>query len=98
MRHANISSGFVICWFLNMFLNWEVGALALLFWVAAEWFGLSVYPAIVTFGIWVGGAFLITCVFAWAGSGSRTLRQNEELPNVNPYSINPYKRDSNEDK
>lgn len=90
MRHTDIDSGFVVCCLLNMFLNWEVGALALALWIASEWFGLSWYPALVVLAIWIGGAIVITGIFSWASHGENRLKSNDDLPNVNPYSIDPY--------
>ena len=86
MRRANMDSGFLICWALNMFLNWEVGALAFILWVAHIWFDLSWYPAAAALSIWILGALAITSIFAWASSGGSKLKENSEFKNINPYS------------
>lgn len=86
MRRASIDSGFFICWILNMLFNWELGALAFILWIASEWFKLSWYPAAAAAGLWVIGTLIFTIFLCWLGSGSKNIRQSNDLPNLNPYS------------
>jgi len=100
MRHTNMDSGFFVCWIINMILNWEIGAVALILWIVHLWFGYSWYPAAVVGGIWTIGTFIITAIFGWLISHRQTYKSNDELPDVNPYSpanrqtelknVNPY--------
>lgn len=90
MRRADINSGFFICWILNMLLNWEFGALAILLWIPYQWFGFSWYPAAAIAGFWVLGAFALTCFFTWASGSNEIEKRSRELKNVNPYSAKPY--------
>ena len=69
-----------------MILNWEIGVVALILWIIYEWFGLSWYPAAVVAGIWVVGTLLVTAGFAML-SGEAKVKQSNDLPNVNPYSM-----------
>lgn len=86
MRRASIDNGFLLCWGLNLFLNWEGGAFAIILWVAAEWFGLSIYPAIAVALLWILGTFFLTAILSWASRDPKALKQNSDLPNANPYS------------
>jgi len=100
MRHTNMDSGFFICWLINMFLNWEIGALALILWTVHLWFNVSWYPAAVVAGFWTIGTFIVTAVFGWIISQRQTYKSNSEMEDVNPYSpancktelknVNPY--------
>lgn len=100
MRHTNMDSGFIICWLINMILNWEIGAVAFALWCVHLWFNLSWYPAAVVAGLWVFGTFAVTLFFGWVISSRKPYRPNSELKNVNPYSpgnsnaelknVNPY--------
>lgn len=95
MRHTNMDSGFIICWFINMILNWEIGAVALILWTASLWFNLSWYPAAVVGGIWVLGTFIMTAFFGWLISERKIYKCNDELKDVNPYSPSNLKAKSN---
>ena len=87
MRHANMDSGFFVCWILNMFLNWEIGAVALALWAISLWFNVSWYPAAAVGAIWVVGTFIVTALFGWIiGTGSTRHSNTTGLANVNPYS------------
>ena len=87
LRHSTkIDSGIIVCWFINMFLNWEIGAVALGLWCISLWFHVSWYPAAVVAGIWVLGTFAVTAFFGWIIASRKTYRSNQELPNLNPYS------------
>lgn len=85
MRRANVDSGFFICWILNMFFNWEIGAVAMVLWTISEWFHVSWYPAAAVAGIWIIGTFLVTALLCFMSGGSCNKSSND-LPNVNPYS------------
>lgn len=87
MKHTSENSGYLVCVLLNMILNWEIGAVAFVLWVIAMWFGVSFYPAIAALIAWIALGVIITGIFAWAGSGENSLKTNNELPNVNPYSV-----------
>ena len=86
MRHTGIDGGFIMCWGLNLLLNWQIGALSFILWIAAEWFSLSIYPAAIAGGIWIFGTFLLTIFFSYISRCPSTVKENKDLPNVNPYS------------
>ena len=87
LRHSTkIDSGIIVCWFINMFLNWEIGAVALGLWCISLWFHVSWYPAAVVAGIWVLGTLLFTLFFGWILGQGKPHKGNRDLPNVNPYS------------
>lgn len=87
MRHTSMDSGFIVCWLINMILNWEFGAVALVLWTISLWFNVSWYPAAVVAGLWVIITFATTAFFGWLISERKTYKSNQELENVNPYSV-----------
>lgn len=84
MRKPDVSDGFLLCWLMNMFLNWEWGFLALLLWAGHAWFELSPYPAVAVFSLWCIGAFALTSLISW--SSNTVHHPDKRRKNLNPYS------------
>ena len=84
MRRTNANKGFLLCCILNLFLNFEWAALAVLLFILHLWLGVPVILSLVGLGIWLLVALLATLLISWGVRSSNTPTPYRE--NRNPYS------------
>ena len=98
MRRAKKTDGFLLSFFLNLFLNYWLGLVALALWVLHLWLGIPLFISLIALGAWVVTALLATIILSIAANSAPP---GGEQRNVNPYSAKtsdylPPQQDANE--
>ena len=70
MKRPGVDGGFLLCFGLNLILNWfwAIPGIALL--VAHFALGIPLWPAVLAFVIWIAAVFGVTAFMSWAASTS----------------------------
>ena len=84
MRRIASSGGLLLSFFLNLFLNWGWGALALVLFVLRGWFSIPLFVPFAALGVWFFVSVVTFILITWGARNSSSLPANRE--NKNPYS------------
>ena len=84
MRKADRSHGYLLCFLLNLLFRLEWVALALLLAAGCHWLGLPWYLPVISLGIWVVVAWLVTQLVSFGAASAQA--SDAPRPNRNPYS------------
>jgi len=84
MRRTTASKGIVMCCILNLFLNFEWAALAVLLFALHLWLGIPMFLSLIGLAVWLFTALFATFLVSWGANSSGTPTPRRE--NRNPYS------------
>lgn len=84
MGRNSISSLFIV-FLLNLLINFQWAAIAIILLLLHIWFGIPLILSLIVFGIWVIIGLTITFMVSWGGrEGSKP---SPKRKNLNPYSM-----------
>ncbi len=99
MRKAKKTDGFLLSFFLNLFLNYWLGLVALALWALHLWLRIPLFISLIALGAWLAMALLATIILSVAANSAPPAYSEQR--NVNPYSAKisdflPPRRDASE--
>ena len=97
MKKANISDGFVKCFFMNLLLHFGWGILSLVLFVLHLIWDLPGFLAYLSSLVWGVEALVLTLMVSW-GNQCGNQKPKVQQKNKNPYSVQPTRQDDSGEK